>query len=281
MAAAALVKSIAVSTLTRNNALPFIKGNAMMYWSPGAAVMYGVNSPGSGSATKYQAFKQTLTGNKAFALASGVNTPQNTTGGALSDLNQLRVVALVNDAVTAVGRARGDQVAPTNSFIVAAGGGTAVADATLSIKGTTAANLLVGATSLSIASSGADTQTILVGDRITVASTGVQAVDSTTYYATATSTALNGTTEVLLPITPPIQVVKVAGQVVTVAAATGKTIVFATAPAVGAKVEVWVNDAADITQITGGAFTANVDYQAAVYDVTWNTSVALVGLERL
>ena len=37
MAAAALTKSIAVSTLTRNNALPFIKGNAMSYQSPGAA----------------------------------------------------------------------------------------------------------------------------------------------------------------------------------------------------------------------------------------------------
>lgn len=275
MAAASLQKSIAVSTLTRNNALPFIKGNAMSYQSPGAAIMYGVNSPGSSSATKYQAFRQTLTGNKAFNLSSGINTPQNTTGGALSDLNQLRVVALVNDAVTAAGRARGDQVAPTNAFIVAAGGGTAVADATLSIKGTTAAALLVGSTNMSIASSGADTQTILVGDRITVAG------DTTTYYATATSTALNGTTEVLVPITPPVQVVKVAAQVVTIAAATGKTIIFNQTIAVGAKVEIWVNDAADITQITGGTFTANVDYQAAVFDVTWNTSAALVNLERL
>ena len=275
MAAAALTKSIAVSTLTRNNALPFIKGNAMSYQSPGAAIMYGVNSPGSSSATKYQAFKQTLSGNKAFALSSGINTPQNTTGGALSDLNQLRVVALVNDAVTAAGRARGDQVAPTNAFVVGAGGGTAVADATLSIKGTTAAALLVGSTNMSIASSGADTNTILVGDRITVAG------DSTTYYATATSTALNGTTEVLLPITPPLQVVKVAAQVVTIAAATGKTIIFNQTIAVGAKVEVWVNDAADITQITGGTFTANVDYQASVFDVTWNTSAALVNVERL
>lgn len=275
MAAAALQKSIAVSTLTRNNALPFIKGNAMSYQSPGAAVMYGVNSPGSGSTTKYQSFKQTISGNKAFALASGINTPQNTTGGALSDANQLRVVALVNDAVTAAGRARGDQVAPTNSFVVAAGGGTAVADATLSIKGTTAANLLVGSVLMSIASSGADTNTILVGDRITVAG------DTTVYYATATSTALTGTTEVNLPITPPVQIVKVAGQVVTIAAATGKTIIFNQTIAVGAKVEIWVNDAADITQITGGTFTANVDYQAAVFDVTWNTSAALVNLERL
>jgi hypothetical protein len=280
MAAAALTKSVAVSTLTRNNALPFIKGNALSYQSPGAAVMYGVNSPGSGSATKYQRFQQTLTGNKHFLLSSGINTPQNTTGGALSDLNQLRVVALVNDAVTAAGRARGDQVVPTNAFIVAAGGGTAVADATLSIKGTTASALLVGSTSMSIASSGADTQTILVGDRITVA-TSPGTADATVYYATATSTALNGTTEVLVPITPPLQVAKVATQVVTIAAASGKGIIFNQTIAVGSKVEVWVNDAADITQITGGTFTANIDYQAACFDVTWNTSAALVNLERL
>jgi hypothetical protein len=275
MAAAALTKSIPVSTMSRHNVLPFIKGNAVRYQSPAAAVVYGVNGPGSSSATKYQAFKQTLTGNKAFALSSGINTPQNTTGGALSDANMLRVVALVNDAVPAAGRTRGDQVAAATAFVVGAGGGTAVADATLSIKGTTAAALLVGSTNMSIASSGADTQTILVGDRITVAG------DSTTYYATATSTALTGTTEVLLPITPPLQVVKVAAQVVTIAAATGKTILLGTAPAVGAKVEVWVNDAADITQVTGGAFTANIAYQAAIFDVTWNGSVGLVNIERL
>lgn len=274
MAAAALTKNFPVSTLLRNNTLPFIKGNAMLMWSPGAAVVYGVNSPGSSSATKYQRFQQTVTGNKHFLLSSGINTPQNTTGGALSAANQLRVVALVNDAVTAAPRARGDQVAPTNAFIVGAGGGTAVADATLSIKGTTAANLLVGSVLMSIASSGADTQTILPGDKITVAG------DTTSYYATAAAT-LNGTTEVNVSITPPLQVVKVAAQVVTIAAGSGKGVILANAPAVGAKVEVWVNDAADITQITGGAFTANVVYQAAIYDVMANDATALVGIERL
>lgn len=275
MAAAALTKNFPVSTLLRNNVLPFIKGNYMRIWSPGAAVAYGVNSPGSSSATKYQAFKQELSGNKAFNLASGINTPQNTTGGALAIANQLRVVALVNDAVTVAPRARGDQVAPTNAFVIAAGGGTAVADATLSIKGTTAANLLVGSVLMSIASSGADTQTILIGDRITVAG------DSTTYYATATTISLNGTTEINVAITPPVQVVKVAAQVVTIAAATGKTVIFNQTIAVGAKVEVWVNDAADITQLTGGALTANVDYQQVMYDVMANDSTALIGIERL
>lgn len=273
MAAAALTKNFPVSTLLRNNTLPFIKGNNLRLWSPGAAVVYGVNSPGSSSATKYQSFKQTVTGNKVFNLSSGINTPQNTTGGALSDANQLRVVALVNDAVTAAPRARGDQVAPTGSFIVGAGGGTAVGNATLSIKGTTAANLLVGSVLMSIASSGADTTTLLPGDRLTVAG------DAQVYTVTAAAT-MNGVTEVNVSITPPLQVVKVAAQVVTVTAATGKAIIFNQTIAVGAKVEIWVNDAADITQLTGGAFTANVNYQAAIFDVMSNSSAALVGLER-
>lgn len=271
MAAAALLKSIAVSTLTRNNALPFVKGNYMRYVSPGAAVMYGVNSPGSGSATKYAAFKQTRSGNKAFELPSGVNTPQNTTGSALSDANQLRVVALVNDAVTAGGRARGDQVAPTNAFIVAAGGGTAAGQSGLVTDGTNTA----GASALVFKRGDAGTQTVLVGDRITVAG------DPTTYYATATTTSLNGTTGVSFAITPPLQTSPTAGTAVTVAAATGKTIIFNQTIPVGAKVEIWVNDAADITQITGGTFTANVIYQAVVFDVTWNTSAALVNVMRL
>lgn len=239
------------------NYWPFNPGCHFYANSTAGTTMYSCDHPGDQSATKYARFQQTLSGNKAFELPSGVNAPQNTTGGALSDANQLRVIGLVNGVPTTTPRTRGDQVAAAGGFVVGAGGGTAVADATLSIKGTTAAALLVGSTQMSIASSGADTQTILVGDRITVAG------DPTTYYATATTATLNGTTEVLVSITPPLQVAKVAAQAVTITAATGKTILLGTAPGVGAKVEVLVMDAADISTVTGGAMTANREYELA------------------
>jgi hypothetical protein len=204
--------------------------------------------------TTAQLWTQTISGNLAFAFDATMATPQNTTGGALAAADQLRVTFRTGS--TPLLRARGDQTAPSGGFVVAAGGGTAVADATLSIKGTTAANLLVGSILMSIASSGADTQTILVGDRITVAG------DDTTYFATATSTALNGTTEVNVPITPPLQVAKVAGQVVTITAATGKTLLVhaSSVPAVGIVQVGNINAAADIVTISGGALTAGRIY---------------------
>jgi hypothetical protein len=111
---------------------------------------------------------------------------------------------------------------------------------------------------MSIASSGADTNTILVGDRITVAG------DPTVYYATATTISLNGTTEINVAITPPLQVAKVAAQVVTITAATGKTAIFADAAGVGQEVEVWINDATDIATVQVHA--ASREYQILAYD---------------
>jgi hypothetical protein len=98
----------------------------------------------------------------------------------------------------------------------------------------------------------------LVGDRITVAG------DPTVYYATATTISLNGTTEINVAITPPLQVAKVAAQVVTIAAATGKTAIFADTPAVGQDVEVWINAASDIATVQVHA--ASRKYQVLAYD---------------
>jgi hypothetical protein len=241
---------------------PFIVEQPVKIKSHAGTTLYGANHPGDASTTKFQSFKQRFSGNKAFVLPSTVTIPQNTTGGALSAANQLRVVVLVED-VPAL-RARGDQVAVAGQSIVAAGGGTAAGDATLSIKGTTPANLLVGSVLMSIASSGADTNTILVGDKLNVAGHTVD------YFATATTTSLNGTTEVNVPITPPIQTAMVAAQVVTITSAGGassRTLMLGTAPAVGAVVEALVLDATDVITETGGAMTAGRDYETRAKSV--------------
>lgn len=247
------------TTPVRNKVTPFIAGKKIKGESTAGATAYGVNHPGRNSATKFQQFKQTIDGNKHFLLASGINTPQNTTGGALSDANQLRVVLQVDGTIKK--RARGDQVAPSGQFIVGAGGGTLAGDATITIKGTTTANLAAGSVLLSLASSGANTKTILPGDTFTVAG------DTTVYYATGGGTlTMNGTAEINVGITPPLQVAQTAGLAVTIAAASGKGLLLETAPEVGSIVEVWVMDSGDVTTLTGGALTAGQDYELDCYD---------------
>ncbi len=255
----------------RCNMSPFNLGAAIRAVSLAGTTLYSVNHPGTRTAAKYQSFKQTISGNKHFLLGSGVTAPQNTVSGALSAANQLRVVVAVDGVLPAGVRARGDQVAPTHAFIVAAGGGTAVADATLIVKGTTAANIALGATALSAASTGALTTTALVGDKIEIEG------DATDYFVTETSQAFNGTTEVLISITPPLQKAATAGLVITLTAADGQGIILADAPAVGAEVEVWVNASTDITTETGGAMTAGREYQlscASVYHSAGNVNLS-------
>jgi hypothetical protein len=260
MAAAPLIKRLAAATPALNRQTPFIKGLRIQAFTSAGATLYGVDQPSPQSTTKFQRFAQTVSGNKAFPLATAMNTPQNTSGGALSDLNQLRCVVIPAD-VPAI-RARGDQVAAAGSAIVGAGGGTAAGDATLSVKGTTTANLLAGSVLLSLASSGVNVKTIISGDSFTVAN------DTTQYYFTGGGTlTLNGTTEINVGITPPLVVAQTAGWAVTIVAATGKVIFLGTAPAVGANVDVWVNDAADITTVTGGALTASQPYDIAMNEV--------------
>ena len=272
MASAVVIKSVTATAVTLNTTSPFQVGNHITLRSIAGATLYGANSPANSNTAKFASFKQSISGNKAFTLPTAVNVPQNTVGGALALSNQLRVVAMftgLGGPTAAKFRARGDQVAPALGFVVAYGGGTAVADATLSIKGTTAANLLVGSTLMSIASSGVDTNTILVGDQLTVA-TGAGAADSQIYTATATTISLNGTTEINVAITPPLQVAKTAGQVVTITSGgttSAKTLVFNEAPGVGQNVDVWVLDAADVITVTGGALTANQPYDDVAYNV--------------
>lgn len=241
---------------------PFLVDQPVKYFSTAGTTIYGANHPGSGSTTKYARFYQSVTGNKAFSTPTA-NTAPLQTSGAVAAADQLRSIVLtyaaLNAVPTIVKHSDDSAVAAASSFCIGVGGGTAVADATLIVKGTTAANILAGATSLSIASTGADTQTILVGDIITIAG------DATTYRATATTASLNGTTEVLLAITPPLQATTVAGTVITCATSDDRTVLFATAPAVGTYVEVLTLAAADITTISGGALTAGRDYVASCF----------------
>jgi|GEM_PF-4175862 len=269
MATATSIKTLTAALPVYNTKLPFSPGNRLLAFSPSTPVLYGVNSPAQSNRAKYGSFRQTIAGNRVFTLDAAANAPQNTTGGALSDANQLRVVGFVGNDSAGLGvrkRARGDQVAPTSGFIVGAGGGTAVADATISIKGTTAANLLVGSTLLSIASSGALTTTILVGDRLTVAG------DSTVYTATATTISFDGTTEINVAINPPLQVVKVAAQAVTIAAADARAVIFAETIAVGSRVDIWVMDAADVIAIA--TLVASTNTEVVAYDVMLATIAA-------
>lgn len=258
MASAPSIKTLAADVPQLNTQTPFITGRKIRAKSPGGASLYGANDPGNSSAATFQAFKQSVSGNKAFVLSSSANTPQNTTGGALSTANQLRVVGQVDGVI--MPRSRGDAAPAAGAFIVGAGGGTLAADATVSIKGTTAANLLAGSVLLSIASSGANTKTILPGDTFVVAG------DTTVYYATGGGTlTMNGTTEINVGITPPIQVAQTAGLAVTVAAAAGKTLILGTAPQVGATVESWILASTDVVTLTGGALTAGRDYEIDCY----------------
>ncbi len=238
---------------------PFLKGQPVRLTSvTGTPTVYAANHPGTDATTAYARFKQTVTGNKAFKLPTAMTAPTQTSG-AVSAANQLKTVVLKNGV--AVKHTDDSLVAAASCFCIGVGGGTAVADATLIVKGTTAANIAAGATSLSIASTGADTQTILVGDLITIAG------DATVYRATATTTSLNGTTEVLLPITPPLQAATTASTVITCATSDDRTILFATAPTVGDVIEVIGREVSgDIVTLTGGAMVAGETYEVASYD---------------
>lgn len=262
----AQVKFISATSAV-NITSPFLVGEPIYVDSLSGTTLYGANHPGDLSATKFARLRQSISGNKAFVIPSTLNTPANTTGGALSAANQLRVVVQVNAASPLI-RTRGDQVAASGGVILAAGGGTAAADATLSIKGTTAANLLAGSVLMSVASSGANVKTILAGDKLNIAG------DATNYYATATTATLNGTTEVNIAITPPLRAAVLAGAVVTVTAADGRTVIVDTAPAVNSDIGLSVLDAADVVTVgnAAGALTAG-----RLYDAICTTFMYTVG----
>lgn len=283
MGSASPVKYVSNAVLYQNQT-PFIVGTHLNYNSSAGTTLYGVNDigeAGSSGATagqnQVQVFRQTVTGNTAFELPAATTflTPQNTTGGAISDANQLRVTLINETAFQTVSpftRIRGDNAPGASQFAVGAGGGTlaSTSDATMSVK----ANQAIGATAIVIVSSGANTKTAIIGDK--VAFTG----DSTVYYVTDALDTANGTANVTYNITPPLQVAITATQVVTFVAPTGKTLfVQASAPpAVGSTLRATVFASTDLVTVTGGAMTAGREYDDVCYSYLFtsgNCSVAV------
>lgn len=264
------------------NATPFIPGAHLNYNSPAGTTLYGANDIGGAGSSgapagqnQVNVFRQTLVGNTAFELPSAATflTPQNTTGGALSDANQLRVT-LVNTSPFQVAspytRIRGDNAPAAGQFVVGAGGGTlaSTSDATMSVN----ANQAVGATAIAIKSSGANTKTAIIGDKISFAG------DSTVYYITDALDTANGVTPITVNITPPLQVAIVANQVISFAVPTGKTLFIpAAAPVVvGSTLMATVFQASDIVTVTGGAMTAGREYDDVCYGYLFTSGVANV-----
>lgn len=281
MGSASPVKYVSNAVLYQN-ATPFIVGTHLNYNSSAGTTLYGVNDigeAGSSGATagtnQVQVFRQTLTGNTAFELPAATTflTPQNTTGGTLSDANQLRVTLINETAFQTVSpftRIRGDNAPGASQFAVGVGGGTLAADATMSVN----ANQAVGSTAIAIKSSGANTKTAIIGDKLTFAG------DTTVYYVTDALDTANGTTPVTYNITPPLQVAITATQVVTFAAPTGKTLfVQASAPpVVGSTLRATVFASTDVVTVTGGAMTAGREYDDVCYSYLFtsgNVSVAV------
>lgn len=260
MAAAPLALRLAANTPTIARQTPFVKGLHCLVSSNAGCNLYGVDSPSPNDSTRYALFKQQVTGNLAFELATAANTPQNTTGGALSDANQLRVIGIIagtNYGGTVLKRLRGDQTPSSGTFAVGAGGGTLVGDTTMVLNAAIAAGVITSA----IKSSGANTKTLIIGDRMTL--TEGTATDTVTISANAT---MNGTTAVAVTHSPTANAYTTAA-VLTFVAATGKAIVInpATSLQAGGTFEVWIQASTDVTTVTGGALTA-----ARVYDVTMN-----------
>lgn len=262
-----VVNLTAAAAPTKLRAHPFLKGCPAEASSAGAATLYGVNHPGDASTTKYARFTQSISGNKAFTLPSAVNAPLQSTS-AITAAQQLRVIVMVDGVTKVFGDC--DTTPASGGFNVPVGGGTAIAASGIVTDGTNAA----GATSVTIKRGDAGTETLLIGDTITISG------DSTVYVVTEASQALNGTTGVVVDITPPLQAAPAAGTAVTIAGSDDRTILLNSAPAVGAKVEVLVMDSTDITQLTGGTMVDERHYEVAVYDFMC-AGVADVQLTRL
>ncbi len=259
MASATVVKTF-VADLPIFNAgtSPFQSGNHVAAFSVGTPTIYGANRPANSSATKYALFRQTISGNKAFALPSG-SAPITT----VSTATQLRVVGILAGVIKK--RGSGAAVAAASTFIVAAGGGTAAGQTDLTTKAATA--YAVGVTSVDVKEA-SGTGTILVGDKINFAG------DTTDYFATATTATLDAT-GVAIAITPPLQVaIASAGVAVTVTAADGKTAIFADAAAVGQDVEVWILDSTDI--VTVATLVASTPADVVAYDAMIASAAATI-----
>lgn len=260
MASATTVKTFVADTPILNQGVsPFQAGNHITAFSVGTPVIYGVNSPAQSDTTKFFSTKQTISGNKAFPMGSGITAPLTT----IASSSQLRGVVKVG-GTTIPKRASGAAVAAAGTFIFAAGGGTAAGQSDLSTKAATA--YAVGVTSVEIKET-AGTNTILVGDKINFAG------DTTDYYATETTVTLDGT-GVATGITPPLQTAIAASVAVTVTAADTKTMILGTAPAVGSTVEVWVLASTDV--ITVATLVASTPADIMAYDVMSASAAASI-----
>lgn len=260
------VKAVLANTLTLNDRSPFLVGDALAVDSAAGTILYGANAPGDLSVTKYSKVRA-VAGQTGFELPASLNTPANTTGGAIAIANQLRVVGLLNDA-TLLPRTRGDVDPAAGQFIVAAGGGTMVGDTTMTLNAATAAGLV----SYQIKSSGVNVKTILAGDRMTITEGAVTETVTVTRLFTA-----NGTTAVTVFTTPTAFSYTVAA-VLTFVAATGKAVSIGTAAVAGADYTFWILDAADVVTVGAATLTAGQVYEGICTDVM--TTAGAVNLQK-
>lgn len=231
---------------------PMLAGASLKITSVAGTTLYSAQQAQK-TTSNYQKFKgDGLT--KAFPVTAFTATVEDS---AVTAAYQLYTVATVSGAPRV--RTRSDtQVAAATDFIVADGGGTAAGETDLTLKAATA--VTVGDTAIFIKEA-SGTNTIKVGDKITIAG------DTTAYYMTGDadgSITLDGT-GVSIPITPPIKVAVASGAsnatAVTVATPAKPVVLFYTAPAKNAPVEVFLHAASEVTTVTGGALTAGRLYK--------------------
>lgn len=259
-------KALLANAINFNDRSPYLVGVTAIIDSPAGTILYGANSPGDLAVAKAVKFRAAA-GQTAFEMPAAINVPQNTTGGALAIASQLRVTALVNDA-TPLLRVRGDLDPAAGQFAVGAGGGTMTGDATMTLNAATPA----GSTSYAIKSSGANTKTMIIGDRMTITEGGFSEQVTIGRLFTA-----NGTTAVTV-FTSPTTVAYTVAAVLTFQAASGKAISIGTAAVAGADYTFYVLDAADVVTVGAASLNAGQVYDAIVTE--FMTSAALVNLKK-
>jgi hypothetical protein len=231
---------------------PLVAGSHLNIHSVAGTTMYQAQQAQK-SNTNYQKFVgDGLT--KAFPVTAFTAVTESSS---VTASLQLQTVATVAGAPKV--RTRSDTlVGAATDFMTAAGGGTAAGQADLTLKATTA--VAIGDTAIFIKEA-SGTNTIKVGDKINIAG------DSTNYYCIgdADGTFTLDATGVSVAITPPIKVAVASGAsnatVVTVATPSKPIVLFYTAPADGAVVEVFLHTSAEVTTVTGGALTAGRVYK--------------------
>lgn len=259
-------KALLPGAINFNDRSPFLVGITAIVDGPATTILYGANAPGELSTTK-AALVRAVAGQVVFELPSSLNAPQNTVGAAIAIANQLRVVSLVNGAAPMI-RTRGDVDPAAGQFIVAAGGGTMIGDATMTLN----AAVAIGAITFPIKSSGANVKTILAGDRLTITEAGVTETVTVGRLFTA-----NGVTAVSV-LTSPTQNAYTIAAVLTFVAATGKAVTLGTAAVAGADYSFYILDATDVVTVGAASLNAGQVYDAIVTE--FMTSALLLNLKK-